>query len=413
MPKSSWLAAVVGVFACTVALAADSSTTSPAPSSSPSVITEIAGKTLSEWMTELKNPDPGKRSIAIMNTILFGERAGEAVPLIIDRASDRDASCRAKAVIALKLMHVPDKYIDKVVRALAERLEKDGQGIVRYEAALALLRFAKDSQSALTALLAPDRGVYDTATWEIRQVCVQVLRVAGFVPGKGADPRATRALLYVLKTDTVEKVRLEATISLGAMGPPADPMMLQAVVHALDGQLAYRDKSIALWSHISLLAISDSVNEKTLQAVLKLLKPEQKFEVRMEVLHALSALGKKAKGAIKEVIDCVDDKEPAMVASACITLAAIDDDKTAPVRAALIKVSQRTDKKDREVVWYACMALSEMGKTEDVLDALKSVSQRKELDESMRDQVAKILEKVKNGKVKEPLNPGGEIRGPR
>jgi HEAT repeat protein len=430
MPKPNWPAAVLGLVALAGPLAAQPAATDPArrrgpgepvrvafadrpesttspstsPSGTPPVITEVGGRSFDEWKADLKHRDPSFRSKAMLNIILFGERAADAIPLIIDRLHDNDASCRAKGVLALKLMSMTEKHVGKVVIALAERLTDDPQGIVRYEAAQALLRFAgtDDIHLALNALLSYQRGITDTATWEIRQISIQVLRRAGFVKGGGPDPRATRALILALK-DTVEQVRLEATISLGAMGPPADPMLLSAVVHALDGQLAFADKAIALWSHVSLLSISDTVPEKSLKAILKVLE-DPKLDVRLEVLHALQAIGPKAKDAVPTVMRCLEDKEPAVIAAACITLARLGDTRE-KIRAAVIKITERSDEKDRALVWYACQALAEMGKSEDILEALKAVSQRKDLDKSMRDAVAKVLEQVKKGKVGEIANP--------
>jgi HEAT repeat protein len=390
MPKSSWLAAVLGAAALGTSLAAQAPTTSPSPTPPP--ITEIGGKTLTQWKSDLKHRDPSVRSIAMLNIVGFGERAGEAVPLIIDRCEDRDASCRAKAVLVLKVMYVPEQHKGKVVAALAKRLAEDSQGIIRYEAAQALQRYADDAHEAVPALLTPNRGVDDSATWEIRQVSIMVLRRAAFIKGKGPEPRATRALIAALK-DTVEKVRLEATIALGAMGPPADPMMLEAVVRALDQQLAYADKSIALWSHVSLLSISNTVPEKSLAAILKLLRSPER-DMRLEVLHALQAIGHKAKGAVPTVIDCLEDKEPAVVAAACITLAGLGDTSEA-VRSAIIKVSER---KDRDLVYYACVSLAAMGGTPDVLDALTRVSKREELDKGLLETIGKLLEQVKKAK---------------
>jgi HEAT repeat protein len=340
-------------------------------------------------MAELRHPDPSVRAIAIINVVGFGETAGVAVPLIVERLKDRDASPRAKAAIALKYIYVREKDVNLVVEGLATCLEKDPQGAIRYEAAATLDRFAEQAKGVLPALL---HGAEDTVTWETRQASIRVLRRAGVTKTTGPDPHVTRALVKALQ-DTVEKVRLEATISLGAMGPPADPKVFAFVMSALDQQLTSRDKNIALWSHVSLLALSNTVPEKSLQAILKTLQSPER-DMRLQVLTALTAIGPKAKGAVPAVIEALNDKEPEVVVGACLALVSLGD-KSEKVRAALAKV---TEHKERPLIWYACQALSEMGNEPDVMATLTRVANRRELDDAFLHEIAKLIEQVKKGK---------------
>src|SRR5689334_15008363 len=66
-----------------------------------SVITEVAGRTFEQWKADLKHPDPSTRAEAILAITYFGPLTAEAVPALIDRCHDRDASPRVKAIIAL------------------------------------------------------------------------------------------------------------------------------------------------------------------------------------------------------------------------------------------------------------------------------------------------------------------------
>lgn len=382
---------------CVLALAGSlaAETTTPSlqtipPSSTAPTVNEVGGRTLSQWMTDLRHKDPSTRAQAITNIPAFGERAAEAVPLLIDRCQDTDASPRAKAVITLKFVTVRPADVPKVVEALARRLTEDPQSIVRYEAAVALVRFADDAKPVVPALL---RGVDDTGTWEIRHASIIALRRAAFDSKAGPDKRATVALMKALR-DPVERVRLEATVSLGAMGRPADPQLLGALVSALQQQLAYRDKALSLWSHVSLMALDDKVSEQSLQAILKLIQSPER-DIRLQVLLALGAMGAKAKAGVPAVIACLEDQESAVVAAACATLPRLGD-PSGRVLDALIKVTQR---KEQGLVWAGCAALGEIGGLNpDALAALIAVTQRKELDDQLVQGVSRIIETMRKPK---------------
>src|SRR5262249_38696857 len=156
----------------------------------------------------------------------------------------------------------------------------------------------------------------------------------------GPDPRATRALLTALH-DPTERVRLEATVSLGAMGKPGDPQMLASVVHALQGQLNFKDKALALWSHVSLLALDDKVTDQSLAAIAKLMHSPER-EIRLQCLLALAAMGAKARTCIPDIIEMLDDKEQTVVGAACTALAHMED-HSARLLNGLIKVSERKE----------------------------------------------------------------------
>jgi HEAT repeat protein len=355
--------------------------------STTSTITEVGGRTLSQWMADLKHPDASTRSQAITNIIGFGEAGADAVPLLIDRCKDRDASPRVKAVLALKLMTIRERDVPKVVDALAQRLAEDPQTIVRYEAAMALVRFADDAKPALKSLL---KGLEDTGTWEIRHACIIAIRKAGFDPKSGPDPQATRALLVALH-DPVERVRLEATVGLGAMGKPADPQMLAAVTRALQQQSNYKDKALSLWSHVSLMALDDKVTDKSLEAISKLLKSPER-EIRLQVLLALAAMGNKARNCVPDALEALEDKETSVVAAACTALGYLGD-QGPRVMNALVKMTER---KEQPIVYAACEALGHMGRAQpEVVAALTAVTQRKELDDQILREATHILEKLK------------------
>jgi hypothetical protein len=174
------------------------------------------------------------------------------------------------------------------------------------------------------------------------------------------------------------------------MGRSADPQMQASVVAALQQQLNQRDKILALWSHVSLMALDDKVSEQSLAAILKLIKSPER-DVRLQVLLALGAMGPKAKAGLPEVLGCLDDQEPAVVAAACAVLPRLGDTGNRIIQA-LVGVTQRHE---QALVWAACSALAEIGPHPDVQAALLAVTQRKELDDQLIKGVGQLIEHLK------------------
>ncbi len=193
----------------------DSQSTSSDDVTRPRIPTEIGGKTYAQWKADLIHPDPSVRANAISVIPGFREDAMDAIPLIVDRTRDKDASPRVKAVLAIKIMGIRDTDIIRVVKALGERISSDTQAIVRYEAAQALTRFGPDTREVVADLV---RGVGDTSTWELRHACIVALIVAGVDPKKGPDERVTDALLLRTQTfyEPTVQVRLESIMARAA-----------------------------------------------------------------------------------------------------------------------------------------------------------------------------------------------------
>src|SRR6266849_3185621 len=63
--------------------------------------TEIAGKSLEQWVDEIRSTDPGVVENAIRTVLHFGRDARKAGPNLILQLDSLDASLRANAAIAL------------------------------------------------------------------------------------------------------------------------------------------------------------------------------------------------------------------------------------------------------------------------------------------------------------------------
>jgi HEAT repeat protein len=399
----------------------------PPAFSRPPVIhtSEVAGKTLAQWMADLKHPDPSVREEAIRAVTLFGPEASKAVPLLVDRLRDNDASPRVKACVALSMVEISKADIPAVVRALAQRVQEDTQSIVRYYAAVALIRFGEDAKPAVQALAL---RVSDGASWEIRHACVVALRRAGRDARGVPHPGVTRALLEALRDPTLQ-VRFEAVTALGALGQPEDPALLSTVLRAMEDRLHDRDKTVQIWAMVGLMAL-DKVNDAHVQAIIKFLKDRsQEPRVRIQAARALGTMGKKARGGVEALVSVLDDKEM-VVAAACASLAEIGDPGPEAL-AALAEMLKNPDlalrshaayalgqigprakaaapglvemmKTDKEPqgAGMACWALGEVSDAGNapVVAALTEFSQRKDIEEALRQVARDALEQVRKPK---------------
>src|SRR5205823_3421076 len=122
------------------------------PKSMTPSITEVDGKNLTQWMKDLGSGDASTREEAIRAVVLFpGPHAGELVTSLLTRCQDGDTSLRVRAVMALTVLEVRRDEIPRIVKAMGDRLTIDGQAIVRFHAALCLLRFGEDGRDAVGA----------------------------------------------------------------------------------------------------------------------------------------------------------------------------------------------------------------------------------------------------------------------
>jgi HEAT repeat protein len=401
----------------------DSQSSSTSDETAPPIPREVGGKTYEDWMKDLSHADPSIRANAISMIPFFREKAMGAIPLIVERMHDKDASPRVKAVLAIKIMGIRETDRTRVVKALGERISTDTQAIVRYEAAIALRRFGPDGQEVTADLV---KGIGDASTWELRSACIHALIVAGVDPKKGPDTRVIDALLLRTNTfyETTFKVRLEAIIALGALGRPQNPEKLRQVLATLKSPANYnsQNKTIRIWSHVSLMALEEKVNAKYLQTVADYLK-DREADVRAQAVMALGALEDKAHEHVGDICRMLQyEKEPAVRGTTCEALGRMGD-RSPRVLRALIRQTEWDDTENVSVVLSACGALAQLRVPDaDVMEALNKVLDHKSLDlrakNIVRDAIKDIQKPRDLTKKRKPQDtPKGEItekkRAPR
>jgi HEAT repeat protein len=304
----------------------------------PTPPTDIEGKSLAQWLHDLKGSDPGLRERALGALPFFGTEAGrtEVLTALLDRCHDTDASPRTRAVQTLLMLEIPKSEVPRVVTAMCTRLKDDRQANIRYYAALVLLRLGEDAHPAVSLLakMAADKG-----TWELRRASLAALNLCGRT-AEGADPEATKAFVLASK-DSTSEVRVQAAMGLGATGKPLGAQLEADVDRALDQLAADPDRWVALWALASRMTLHD-VSEQTLRDIASSLQ-DKSAVVRANAIGALGALGKKALPVRDKLMLALNDKEVGVKNLAVLALVRMADQPEKALPAVLKEISQRQD----------------------------------------------------------------------
>ena len=310
----------------------------------------VYGKTLSQWIKQIDDPDPSLQEDAIRMVANFGpDAARDANPALIRALSFQDTGLRVNAALALTIIGVDDSHLDKAVPALARRLSEDAQAIVRLHAAAALGRLDTDARPAIPELV---RAARDPAAWEIRRAAVYALARAGRATRDNPNPdmRAANGLIYLFAgsyPDRCAEVRLMAVMGLGAMGIPGAPADKQIILQALTHATNDRYKAVAIWAHMGLIADGDpgDVQNTTthMNAILKYLGGSD-FEAHLQAIRALGTMKDKARSAIPNLTSELKGKEPVLVAAACWALGEMGDIPDKPMQ----MIQELKDSKDSD-----------------------------------------------------------------
>ncbi len=344
---------------------------------------KIGGKTLEEWKKDLLSEDASRRAQAIMAIVEFGEGAASAVQAIIDRLNDKDVSPRARALLALRAMSIEDKDVEKVVRAVANRLipAVESQAVIRYEAALTLYRFVNDGAPAIPNLIV---ATMDKASWEIRRHAISLLWRISISTGKEDSPpddRIVEALLNSLRMDRTYQCRLETIQGLGAIGRPGNPALLNKVVSELNLCAVHPNKPLAIWAYSGLVAMQDGKPaEQALNTLAKFLKNSD-LETRIQAATALGALTDKAQSKVPMLLEMLKDKEPLAVQAAARSLGLLGD-KSDKVIDALLELVNDPEPMNGASAVAALVNLKQRNSR--VMTRLDKMLEKKDLDRRLR-----------------------------
>jgi HEAT repeat protein len=281
---------------------------------------QIAGKTLEQWIADIRDPDPGVRMTALQTLPQFPSARLTAVRAVLTEFNDRDPSLRANAVVALGSMGIGRaEDVEPAIKALA-RLLSDPQQIVRYRAATVLGGFGPAASTAIPQLANAFKDPY--ASFETRKVVVFALGQTGRPrpeptasaqadqSERGPNSQAVHAVIDALK-DYCSLVRLEAVKAFIYLGKPASTAQRQAVRTALWGVLRDRDRTVSIWAYVALMSL-DKVTEEYLKDIARYLKSSHP-PTRMQAAEALAAVGSPAHSRLSDLLSALDDRDPDVV----------------------------------------------------------------------------------------------------
>jgi HEAT repeat protein len=319
---------------------------------------DIGGKTLKQWMHDLRDPtDPTIRQTAIRTVIQFGRESAEAIPSLTAALKESDASVRNDAAVALSIAvnyldlskSTDREILQKVVDGLRP-LVLDEQRAVRIHACgtlAALRQYAKSAIPNLTTALK------DSLAWEVRKAAADALGAIALDPKDGPDATAMKALIQAM-SDPCAPVRLAAINALSMLGISPRKADMDAEKTALEGRLKDRDRVIVLWARTLLMFLDEKqMNDGNLKRLANDLS-DTELRVRCQAASALGALGKRARSKVPDLISALNDREDELAMAAASALGHMDDPGAIP---ALLKVAHD----DRANLQLRCIAIRSTG----------------------------------------------------
>jgi HEAT repeat protein len=328
---------------------------------------EVAGKTLDAWIEDLKDSDPSVKELAlraISNYGSAGKRASAAI-VGLNLLSHGDISVRVNSCITLGVIGIEDKSLNNGVAGLVKALS-DPQGIVRFQAAMALGRLGSSVRNALGYSAAVNHlsqyTIRDNNSWEIRKAGAFALGPLG--AGTKADQPDNRAVTALLNAigpvgDACSQVRLEALFSLSMIVPTMPisegPRLRPNIEFRA---LKDKDKLVNIYARLLLMQIDPSyLNDDNLKAIAKLLEYPD-LQVRLHVVRVLHMLGERAQSTIPLLIAAIRDKETPVANGAAAALVGMKD---AVTDAHLQEIAKMLKAEETHVRVHACQALTAFG----------------------------------------------------
>jgi hypothetical protein len=302
-----------------------------------SLITEIGGKTLEEWIKEINHKDPGRRATAISTGLLFGpDRAYQAMPAILEQLGKLggvDVSVRVNGATAIGLIlgsaKDPElKHVQQGTRILVRYLT-DSQIIVKYRAVQALGRIGDEAKDAIPNILplmkeATSAETRQAAAITLGQLAVDKAKIKG-------PPLNVLQALFTGLTDASAQVRLASIQSLTWLGAPQDLKAQQALLNSLH-PVAVKDAepSVRIWAHMAIMSITHEITTDHTAPIIKLIDHPD-APVRLQAAQAIGTIGPKAKAGIPALMNHLTDKEPAVIMLCIWALGRMEDNATIAV----------------------------------------------------------------------------------
>jgi hypothetical protein len=318
------------------------------PEKKTTLITEIGGKSIDQWIKEIPSKDRSKGENAIRTVLLFHpDVAYPAVPILMTELKKHpnvvilDTSIRVNAIIALGVIlggtNEPDsKLVHEAVTLLIRFLE-DGQAIVKYRAAQALGRLGPDAKPALPKLIFMSK---DKSTWENRQAAMAAIGLIARHPKQAPGNEVFNALLgerakQTGLADPASQVRLAAIQSLTWVGSPADPKQQARLIQGLRANTLHdTEPTVQIWTHMAIMSIEHKIQKEHLKAICEFLNPKVELPARIQAAQSLATIGPDAanKDTIHALCDALKDRDPSVIFWSMFALARFGKSAQAAVK---------------------------------------------------------------------------------
>jgi HEAT repeat protein len=391
----------------------DSRSTDPSQEYKPR-IKDIGGRTLEQWVKDLKHPDPTHRSRAVVAIVQFGEEASQYIPDLVKLLHDPDASPRIKTIVALRMMYIPKAHRSLVIKELGRCLVSlTSQSIHRYEAVKTLMNFGPLVDDEREVIMDLVQNLASPSTYELRSLCIDALLTAGPDPKNGPDARVTDALILraTPSREPAEEVRYKAVMALGALGRPQKLENLTKVINILKTPANYRspNKVIRIWSHVGLMALDDKlISDKELKAIAENLKDPDSV-IKANAAIALGALRDKAHAYVGDICAMAKREKDPMVRMAVAQSLARMGNKGQNVIKTLVSIVEDADRKNVSAALAACSALKELGVNDaQVTQSLETLAKQPSLEDYQKEMIKQIIVAIKNP-LKKPLKDAAKV----
>jgi HEAT repeat protein len=273
----------------------------------------VGGKTLDQWIKDLRDRDPAVKTVAIQTLARYGFSAHKAVPVLVSALKDRDPSIRTNAIIALGKIGMEKKDAANGLAAMGQCLN-DSEQVVRYWAATALGGYGFAANGSLQNLIAAAKDY--RASWEVRKAAVGAIGL--ICRDQPSVPRVLQVLREMFK-DVCAQVRSEALKAVILIGKPSSPQDLQFILPAVRGMIGDHDKTVQIWAQVALMRL-ERVTEEHVHAITTSLKASDS-STRIQAATALQNLGiEHADLWLNDLRDALGDKDPDVVFAVLRTL---------------------------------------------------------------------------------------------
>lgn len=325
-----------------------------------SEITEVLGKTFKEWQKQIHDADPSRRETAITSVLKFGPtKAYDALPDILAELKKHtpnkpvDLSVRVNGIMALstifKYKKDPDPKHLKEAIAIYRTFLKDDQIMLKIRTVQGILYLGPTCREALPEVTAMASL---PATWEARKEATQVLAIMGF-DEKGVPSVAVMQEVAKRVDDQKERshqVRVAGVHAYRILGMAADANQKSLIAFKLDSvSKSDEDPHVRLAAHLSVMTIEKKITAKHMTPITTMLKHDDPT-VRRDAAQALGMLGKEGKGAIKPLMQAIQDPEINVSIAVISALISLDADEVIPVLRSMSK-----DKQTNEMLRDAAM----------------------------------------------------------